>query len=247
MSEMSPVWPVGEPWQLPMPDGTLYDALARAAVHRPHHPATAFYGALLSYAELRRRVDAMAGFLQSVCGVKRGDRVLIALQNSPQYVIAYYATMRADAVIVPVNPMNKTAEISYLAADSGATLAIVGSELCDVFAPLLGNLVLRRTLAIDVAIWCALGHSCVAQRTTLIRAIVLLRTKAAFCLVYRGGGGCEYRARRCHRSLLGLSRIRKAQRRLVAPHAPFVGPASGRSRGSNDWMIFHSSSVRSVS
>ena len=139
MSEMSPVWPIGEPWQLPMPDGTLYDALARAAVHRPHHPATAFYGALLSYAELRRRVDAMAGFLQNVCCVKRGDRVLIALQNSPQYVIAYYAVMRADAVIVPVNPMNKTAEIAYLAADSGAIVAIVGSELCDVFAPLLGN------------------------------------------------------------------------------------------------------------
>jgi len=39
----------------------------------------------------------------------------------------------------------------------------------------------------------------------MLGAIVLLRTKAAFCLVYRGGGGCEYRARRCHRSLLGLS------------------------------------------
>src|SRR5260221_14096248 len=73
MSEMSPVWPIGEPWQLPMPDGTLYDALARAAVHRPHHPATAFYGALLTCAELRRRVDAMAGFLQNVCCVKRGE------------------------------------------------------------------------------------------------------------------------------------------------------------------------------
>jgi hypothetical protein len=32
-------------------------------------------------------------------------------------------------------------------------------------------------------------------------------TKAALCLVYHGGGGCEYRARLCHRSLLALSRI----------------------------------------
>jgi hypothetical protein len=65
----------------------------------------------------------------------------------------------------------------------------------------------ERTQAIDVAIWGALGHSRVAQRTTPIRAIVLLRTKAAFCLVFQGGGGCEYRARRCRRSLLALSRI----------------------------------------
>ena len=124
MNSASPLWPVGEPWQLQMPDGTLYHALARAAHERPRHPATAFYGATRSYAELRHRVDAMAGFLQHMCGVQRGDRVLIALQNSPQYVIAYYAVMRADAVIVPVNPMNKTEEIAYLAADSGATVAI---------------------------------------------------------------------------------------------------------------------------
>lgn len=132
----SPAWPVDEPWHLAMPEGTLYDALARAARDRPSHPATVFYGASLSYAELRDRVDAMAGFLQRACGVKRGDRVMIALQNSPQYVIAYYAVMRADAVIVPVNPMNKTAEIAYLAEDSGARVAIIGSELSEVFAPL---------------------------------------------------------------------------------------------------------------
>ena len=89
-------------------------------------------------------------FCNIVCGVKRGDRVLIALQNSPQYVIAYYAVMRADAVIVPVNPMNKTEEIAYLVADSGATVAIVGSELCEIFAPLLGTVALAcrgRTLS----------------------------------------------------------------------------------------------------
>jgi fatty-acyl-CoA synthase len=147
MNSVSPLWPVGEPWQLPVPDGTLYHALARAAHQRPRHPATAFYGATLSYGELRQRIDAMAGFLQHVCGVKRGDRVLVALQNSPQYVIAYYAVMRADAVIVPVNPMNKTGEIAYLVADSGATVAIVGSELCEIFAPLLGAVLSHAVVA----------------------------------------------------------------------------------------------------
>jgi hypothetical protein len=83
-------------------------------------------------------------------------------------------------------------------------MALLRNEACST------DLVLRRTQAIDVAIWCALGHSRVAQRTTPICAIVLLRTKATFCLVYRGGGGCEYRARRCHRSLLGLSRNLKS-------------------------------------
>ena len=143
----SPAWPADEPWHLAMPEGTLYDALARAARDRPSHPATVFYGASLSYSELRDRVDVMAGFLQGACGVKRGDRVMIALQNSPQYVIAYYAVMRADAVIVPVNPMNKTAEIDYIAADSGAKVAIIGSELSDIFAPLVGEAIAHAIVA----------------------------------------------------------------------------------------------------
>ncbi|UZE52006.1 long-chain-fatty-acid--CoA ligase [Rhodopseudomonas sp. P2A-2r] len=99
-----------------------------------------FYGATLSYGALLAQVNAMAGYLQNVCGVAKGDRVLVALQNSPQYVIAYYAVMRADAVVVPVNPMNKTAEVRYIAGDSGARAAIIGSEMIDVFAPLLGEI-----------------------------------------------------------------------------------------------------------
>jgi len=122
-----------------MPEGTLYDALVRAATARPDHPAIAFYGASLSYAALRHQVDAIAGYLQNVCGVARGDRVLLALQNSPQYVIAYYAIMRTEAVIVPVNPMNRTAEISDTAQDSGARAAIIGGELVEMFAPLAGG------------------------------------------------------------------------------------------------------------
>src|SRR5258708_35883655 len=96
MRDMSPVWPIGERWHLPMPDGTLYDALARAASRRPDHAATAFYGALLGYAELRRRVEAMAGFLQKVCGVKPCGRVLSALQNSSQCGMACDGLLRAD-------------------------------------------------------------------------------------------------------------------------------------------------------
>jgi fatty-acyl-CoA synthase len=140
MTDLSPFWLAGEPRELALPDGVLYDALVRAAHARPDQAVIRFYGAMLSYGELLAQVDAMAGYLQHVCGVAKGDRVLIALQNSPQYVIAYYAVMRADAVVVPVNPMNKTAEVGYIAGDSGARAAIIGSEMIDVFAPLLGEI-----------------------------------------------------------------------------------------------------------
>ena len=47
------------------------------------------------------------------------------MQNSPQFVIAYYAILRANAVVVPVNPMYLTREFLRCAQDAGATHAIV--------------------------------------------------------------------------------------------------------------------------
>jgi fatty-acyl-CoA synthase len=68
--------------------------------------------------------------------VKKGDRVLLYLQNSPQFVIAYYAALRADAVVVPVNPMNKTEELRHYIEDADAEVAIVGEDVVGQIAPL---------------------------------------------------------------------------------------------------------------
>ncbi len=61
--------------------------------------------------------------------MRRGDRVLLYMQNSPQWILAYYAILRADAVVVPVNPMNLTEELRHYVADSDATTAFVPQDL----------------------------------------------------------------------------------------------------------------------
>ena len=53
----------------------------------------------VSYRELQRQAELLAGFLQKRCGVRKGDRVILDMQNSPQFMIAYYAILRADAVV----------------------------------------------------------------------------------------------------------------------------------------------------
>ena len=60
------------------------------------------------------------------------------MQNSPQFIIGYYGILRANAVVVPVNPMNLTHEISRCAKDAGARTAIVSQELFSRIEPLLG-------------------------------------------------------------------------------------------------------------
>jgi fatty-acyl-CoA synthase len=68
--------------------------------------------------------------MQHRLGVQRGDRVLLVSQNCPQWVVAFQAVLRAGAVVVPVNPMSKAEEIAFLAADSGARVAIVAQSCC---------------------------------------------------------------------------------------------------------------------
>ena len=144
-------WPVGVPRQFPLPETSLCYNLDVAAARYARKTALFFYGGELSYAELRAQAEALAGYLQQDCGVRRGDRVLLYMQNSPQFVIAYYAILRADATVVPVNPMNLTAELAHYVADAGTALAICGQELLPRIAPLLDTLGLARIIHANYA------------------------------------------------------------------------------------------------
>lgn len=133
----SKYWPTGLPHRLSVPETTLYDNLAVSAARYPEQPALIFSGRRISYRELQSAVDAVAGYLQQHCAVVRGDRVLLQMQNCPQFVIAYYAILRADAVVVPVNPMLLSDELSHVADDSGARIAFTAQELVPRLQPLL--------------------------------------------------------------------------------------------------------------
>lgn len=136
MSAAHPFWPPGLPAEIgPLPR-SMGEALRLSAARRPDHVAIAYYGTEITYATLLDRVERLAAFLQHEAGLAKGDRVLVAMQNSPHYITAFQAVLRAGGVVVPVNPMNRTPELAYLCEDSGARIALVGAELLDQFLPL---------------------------------------------------------------------------------------------------------------
>ena len=132
-----PHWPEGVPRTVALPERSVYSNLEHSASRFPDKVAIHYYGSGVTYASFKEDVDAMAGFLQSGAGVGRGDRVLLFMQNSPQFMVAFYAILRADAMVVPVNPMNLTEELRHYVADSDARAAIVGQELFAQVEPLL--------------------------------------------------------------------------------------------------------------
>jgi len=121
-------WPARVPHAIEPPATALPDNLLVSARRFPQRPALVFLGHTTTYAELAAQVDRLAAWLAGR-GVKPGDRVLVGLQNCPQLVIAHYAVLSANAVVVPVNPMNKAAELKHLIEDSGAVLAITSADL----------------------------------------------------------------------------------------------------------------------
>ena len=132
-------WPPGVPRSLALPRTSLHYNLEVSARRYPDKAAIVYYGSTLSYAALEREAAALAGFLQQRCGVARGDRVLLYAQNSPQFIIGYYAILRADAVVVPVNPMNKSDELAHYVGDSDARVAIAAQELWRELEPHAGK------------------------------------------------------------------------------------------------------------
>jgi fatty-acyl-CoA synthase len=137
MPAVSPHWPHHLPHHLTLPATHLFENVEVSAKRYPGKPFIVFYDSPLSFAQFHQQALALAGYLQHDCGVQPGDRVLLDMQNSPQWVLAYYAILRADAVVVPVNPMNRTHELRHYLADCGARVAFVAQDLLDQVAPLL--------------------------------------------------------------------------------------------------------------
>jgi fatty-acyl-CoA synthase len=117
------------PQTVSLPRTSLWFNLQVSATRYPDKPAVVFFDRSVTFRQLHDDSVALAGWLQHEAGVQKGDRVGIFMQNSPQWITAFYAVMRADAVVVPLNPMNRTAELTHIMADAGITVMLCGHDL----------------------------------------------------------------------------------------------------------------------
>jgi fatty-acyl-CoA synthase len=122
-------WPQYLQRSLVKPQTTLYDNLAISTRRFGRQTAIGFFGRDVSYDELSDVAERFAGWLQNDVGLAAGDRVMLYMQNCPQWIMAYYGTQRADGVCVPANPMCKAQELKYLLQDSGAKVVVCSQEL----------------------------------------------------------------------------------------------------------------------
>ena len=130
-------WPKRVSKTLAIPETTLFENLEMTVKKYPNKDAIYYYGSSLTYKELLQQVEAVASYMQLGLGLTKGDKVLLFMQNSPQFVVSYYAILRAGAVVVPVNPMCTTEELSFYIQDCRIQHGLVGQELMQKVEPLL--------------------------------------------------------------------------------------------------------------
>jgi fatty-acyl-CoA synthase len=104
-----------------------------SALRYPQKVALVFMGKTWTYSQLQFEAEKIASALRKM-GVKKGDRVVLDMQNCPQLVITHFAILRLDAVVVPVNPMNRKEELKHYILDPDTKVAVTTADLAPELA-----------------------------------------------------------------------------------------------------------------
>lgn len=134
---------IGEPTQ------TLPEMMSASVKRFGRRPALEFFGAVTSYRDLGEQIERAAEGLRRL-GVGKGDRVALVLPNSPQHVVAFYATLRLGAIVVEHNPLYTPRELRHQFEDHGARVAIVWDKAVDMVDGFPADLTLEQIVSVDI-------------------------------------------------------------------------------------------------
>lgn len=102
----------------------------------------------LTYAEHYKKVAALSQVLVNEFGVKKGDRVALAMRNFPEWPVVFWSVVSIGAIIVPLNAWWTGEELQYGLTDSGASVLFADQERIERLSPYLEQLALKQTVLI---------------------------------------------------------------------------------------------------
>jgi long-chain acyl-CoA synthetase len=131
------------------PRQPAYRALDIGAANYPDRPATIFFGAEMTYSQLKDRSLRLATALHEF-GIGKGDRVGVMLPNCPQFPISFFAVLRTGATIVCINPTYTPREFERLAMDSGIRVLIALDQIAPALVPSLQGTAVERVIVTNI-------------------------------------------------------------------------------------------------
>lgn len=123
----------------------LHEILENTVKKHPKKIAISYLEGEITYSELNLLSHKFASGLIAL-GVKKGDRVALFLPNIPQFIIAYFAILKAGAVLSAISPLHKEHEVSYQLNDSEAETIVTLEKLYPIVETARQNTKLKNTV-----------------------------------------------------------------------------------------------------
>src|SRR5262245_62811375 len=119
----------------------------------------------MTFADHYARAAAFATALVDDFGVRKGDRVAVAMRNFPEWPIAFFGAVAAGAIVVPLNAWWTGPELEYGLSDSGTKVLVADGERMERLAEHLAGLVGLTTIVVrgDVPEGCLAWHDVLGE------------------------------------------------------------------------------------
>ena len=146
-------------------------------------PAYRFMGKSFSYAQVDELSRAFAAYLQA-SGLQAGDRVAVMMPNVPQYPVVVAGILRADMVVVNVNPLYTPRELEHQLKDSGAEAIVVLENFASTVAQVVAKTPVKHIVV--AAMGDMLGFKGVIVNVSSVSATVASVNRGDYCISKAG-------------------------------------------------------------
>ncbi|MGO9568761.1 MAG: class I adenylate-forming enzyme family protein [Desulfomonilaceae bacterium] len=129
---------------------TIFKAFAATAAKDPNKTAVSFLGTSYSYRRLLELTERFAAALAGL-GMKKGDRIVMYIPNSIQFVVAWLGIQRLGAVAVPITPIYTSFDLKYIAGDTGAKAVICADRNYGYVKQAMADTAIERVIVTNLA------------------------------------------------------------------------------------------------
>jgi long-chain acyl-CoA synthetase len=129
---------------------TIFKSFEEMAAQYPHKAAVCFLGTKYSYGEVLELVERFAGALAQA-GLGKGDRIIMYIPNSIQFVVSWLGILRLGAVAVPITPIYTSSDLKYIANDTGARAVICSDRNYGYVNQIIDETAIERVIVTNLA------------------------------------------------------------------------------------------------
>ena len=131
-------------------ENTIYSTFLKTAEQYKDHPAVVYLGTRFSYGEIKNMSGCFGSALSDM-GIKAGQKIMIYIPNSIQWVVAWLGIQKMGGVSVPITPIYTPHDLKYIANDSAAEAIVCADTNFGYVTSVLPETQLKKVIVTKMA------------------------------------------------------------------------------------------------